>query len=70
VDLVLEALERRQLLRMPFLSEHGFEFLELVAVEFDVLADLPPVGVTTCLEADLPGCRLSSKLGAALEQLR
>jgi hypothetical protein len=66
VDLVLEALERRQL-RMPLLSEHGFELLELVAVEFDVLADVAPVGVTTCLGADLPGCGLSSKRGALPE---
>ena len=69
VDLVLEALEPRQL-RMLLLSEHGFELLELVTVEFDVLADFRPVGVTTCLRADLPRCRLSSKRGAVAEQLR
>ena len=69
VNLVLEPLKPRHLW-MPLLSEHGFELRKLVAVEFDVLADLPPVGVTTCLGANLPGRRLSSKRSPVPEQLR
>jgi hypothetical protein len=66
-NLVSEALEPWQLLRITRFSENGLDRLELLPGEFNVIALFAPVGIAIRFEANLPGCRLSRKGAPARE---